>query len=146
MNEGNQTIICSDTRSFINQPRAPFFQLSERRANITDAHGDVMNPRPALFKKLCDGRISARRLKQLNARLAHRQHRHAHALLLDNLRMRHLKPQRIAPEPKRIIQRASSNAYVLNLHNQWPVVSGQWSVPATSFTLLTDHRLLTTDH
>src|SRR5437763_2560646 len=138
MNERHQTTARADTRRLINQAHAALLQTSEHRTNVINTHGDVMNARATLFNKFCDGRIIARRLKKLNSRFTHRQHRHPHALLFDNLSMHDLKPQRITPERKRIIKRACGNSYVLDFHNQWSVVSGQWSV--ISFELLAIHR------
>jgi hypothetical protein len=118
MNECDQTTTRAHARSLVNEARTRRFQALKRRANIVNADGYVMNARAALIKKLRHGRITTGRLKQLYARLAHRQHGHTHTLLLDNFRMRHLKPQCVAPEPERFLYGPRSDSYMLNLHKQ----------------------------
>ena len=108
VNERDETVVRADARRFVNQPRAAALSAAPARANIVNAHGYVMNAGAALLKKPGNGRIVGRRLKQLNARLADGQHRHAHPLLLDHFRVHQLQPQRIAPEPKRLVDASAS--------------------------------------
>src|SRR5215218_334968 len=103
-------------RLLVDEARALAFEARERRAYVRDAHRDVVNPRPALLKKLRDGRGGAGRLKEFYARLARGQHRHAHALLLHRLRVFDFEPERVAPETQRLFDAARSDAYVINLH------------------------------
>jgi hypothetical protein len=118
MNECDQTTTRAHTRSLVNEARTRRFQALQRRTYIVYADGYVMNARAALIEKLCYGRITTGRLKQLYARLAHRQHGHTHALLLDDFRMRHLKPKGVTPEPERFLYGPRSDTYMLNLHKQ----------------------------
>jgi len=62
------------------------------------------------------GRRRARRLKQLDGGSARGQHRHTHALIFDRLRVHDLKPQRVAPEPQRVVNAFRRDADVFNFH------------------------------
>ena len=57
----------------------------------------MVEARPALLKEPGDGRVRPRGLKQLDARLAHRQHDEAHALPFDRLRVFDFESERPAP-------------------------------------------------
>src|SRR5215213_7832146 len=97
-------------RLLIYQTCASGFEARECRPDVWDADGDVMYAGPALLQKLGDGRVRAGRLKQLDARLAGGQHRHVDALLLDRLGVPDLQPQRVAPEPERLLDAARGDA------------------------------------
>lgn len=109
MNECYQRAARAHTRLLVNQARASLTQACERRMYVVYAHGYVVKAGAALLQKFCYGRIVARRLKKLYAGLTEAQHGHPHALAFYLFHVNYLKPQRLAPEPQRLLNLPRSN-------------------------------------
>lgn len=110
MDKGNKASFRPDTRLFVNKLHALCLKPSERRPDIFNLYGYVMNAAAAFFKKLRYRRIFGGRLEQFNAGLADRQHRNPHLLILDDLGMNILKPEGVLPKLESFINAFCRNA------------------------------------
>src|SRR5918994_1135905 len=73
------------------EPRAP--QPLQRRFDVLDRVGHVMQPLPAALDELADDRVGAERLQQFDVAVAHVEQRGLDALRLDPLAVRHRHPE-----------------------------------------------------
>lgn len=60
----------ASSRRGVDESNAGDATALERRVEIVDSEADVMQPRPASFDKLRDGRVGRFRFEQLNERVA----------------------------------------------------------------------------
>jgi hypothetical protein len=93
MNECHPMSAKADPGSFVNELHSLGFQLRQGLTHIGHAQGDVMQPFPAPVEKLRDGAVGAGGLKQLELRIAQREHTDLDVELWDDAALAGGKPQ-----------------------------------------------------
>ena len=66
MDEGDKALANADSRLGVDQLDALIAELGERRLDVSDRVGDVVQPRPLFGDELADRRIGTERLEQLS--------------------------------------------------------------------------------
>src|SRR5215831_19497669 len=130
MNERHLRALGSRAWLLVDEPSAAGLQLRERRGDVVNAKGDVVQARPPLLDVPGDRRVGRGRFEQLEARLPDRDEVGAHALRLHILRRINRKAQRIAVERERGIKILDRNADVIEYRSHRVlrgfVVYGRW--------------------
>src|SRR5262249_33115615 len=112
----NQMTARTALRLFVYELRSGGLQFCKPNDDVVDLDTDVMDPRPAFLKKSGNRRSFMRRLKQLDAAFAYREHRDLHSLFFDRFDAGKIQPQYVAIEFQCFIERFDCYSKVIDLH------------------------------
>ncbi len=110
MQEGDARAADPDAGALVDQLHARLLQARQGRVDIADLVGDVVQAGALLREELAHGRVLAERREQLDVILADIQEHGLDALLLDDLAMRDLHPEAVAPQRERGLDLRDRNA------------------------------------
>ena len=104
----------SGARRLVDQPHAGRAQLVERRRDVVDPVGDVMQPGPAPREEAADRRVRGQRRQQLDVAVPDVEQRRLDALLGDRLAMDERHPVRVAVHGDRRLEVLDGHADVVD--------------------------------
>ena len=104
----------SGARRLVDQPHAGRAQLVERRRDVVDPVGDVVQPGPATREETADRRVRGQRRQQLDVAVPDVEQRRLDALLGDRLAVHERHPVRVAVHGDRRLEVLDGDADVVD--------------------------------